>query len=163
MDGKNIADFIDPDIMARLEELEAEEEAREAAGEYVQDIESRADFEVREKAKMIKDRRKIKAIDARLNKSSLHLPRKALALNKVLQALNLKSSDCAVMGDDWPDFQMMKGAGLRICPAQGHEAVKETAHFVTKKSGGNGAVREVCDLILKAQNRYEELLAQALS
>jgi len=86
---------------------------------------------------------------------------KALALDKVLQALNLKSSDCAVMGDDWPDFQMMKGAGLRICPAQGHESVKETAHFVTNKSGGSGAVREVCDLILKAQNRYEELLAQA--
>lgn len=88
---------------------------------------------------------------------------KALALDKVLQALNLKSSDCAVMGDDWPDLQMMKGAGLRICPAQGHEAVKETAHFVTSKSGGSGAVREVCDLILKAQNRYDELLAQALS
>jgi 3-deoxy-D-manno-octulosonate 8-phosphate phosphatase (KDO 8-P phosphatase) len=39
--------------------------------------------------------------------------------------------------------------------------VKDTAHFVTTKAGGSGAVREVCDLILKAQNRYEELLAQA--
>lgn len=86
---------------------------------------------------------------------------KAAALDKILQALALQSSDCAVMGDDWPDFQMMKSAGLKVCPSQGHEAVKETAHFVTSKSGGNGAVREVCDLILKAQNRYEELLAQA--
>ena len=86
---------------------------------------------------------------------------KAVALEKILQLLGLKSSDCAVMGDDWPDFQMMKSAGLRICPAQGHEAVKDTAHFVTTKAGGSGAVREVCDLILKAQNRYEELLAQA--
>jgi 3-deoxy-D-manno-octulosonate 8-phosphate phosphatase (KDO 8-P phosphatase) len=86
---------------------------------------------------------------------------KAAALEKILQALALQSSDCAVMGDDWPDFQMMKSAGLKVCPSQGHEAVKETAHFVTNKSGGNGAVREVCDLILKAQNRYEELLAQA--
>ncbi|WP_062306473.1 KdsC family phosphatase [Polynucleobacter sinensis] len=86
---------------------------------------------------------------------------KALALQNILQALNLRSSDCAVMGDDWPDFQMMKAAGLKVCPAQGHEAVKEIAHFVTAKSGGCGAVREVCDLILKAQNRYEELLNQA--
>lgn len=86
---------------------------------------------------------------------------KALALGKVLHSLGLKSADCAVMGDDWPDLQMMKDAGLRVCPAQGHEAVKETAHYVTNKSGGNGAVREVCDLILKAQNRYEELLSSA--
>jgi 3-deoxy-D-manno-octulosonate 8-phosphate phosphatase (KDO 8-P phosphatase) len=86
---------------------------------------------------------------------------KVVALEKILQSLALKASDCAVMGDDWPDFQMMKSAGLRICPAQGHDAVKEAAHFVTARSGGSGAVREVCDLILKAQNRYEELLAQA--
>jgi 3-deoxy-D-manno-octulosonate 8-phosphate phosphatase (KDO 8-P phosphatase) len=86
---------------------------------------------------------------------------KAVALEKIVQGLGLKSSDCAVMGDDWPDFQMMKSAGLRVCPAQGHEAVKEIAHFVTSRSGGGGAVRELCDLILKAQNRYEELLSQA--
>jgi 3-deoxy-D-manno-octulosonate 8-phosphate phosphatase (KDO 8-P phosphatase) len=65
------------------------------------------------------------------------------------------------MGDDWPDFPMMKQAGLRVCPAQGHEAVREFAHFVTSKAGGGGAVRELCDLILKAQNRYEALLTQA--
>jgi 3-deoxy-D-manno-octulosonate 8-phosphate phosphatase (KDO 8-P phosphatase) len=86
---------------------------------------------------------------------------KAAALENILQSLELKSSDCAVMGDDWPDFPMMKSAGLKACPAQGHEAVKEVAHFVTTRSGGSGAVREVCDLILKAQNRYDELLNQA--
>jgi 3-deoxy-D-manno-octulosonate 8-phosphate phosphatase (KDO 8-P phosphatase) len=86
---------------------------------------------------------------------------KAVALEKILQLLGLKSIECAVMGDDWPDFQMMKSAGLKVCPSQGHEAVKEIAHFVTSRPGGSGAVREVCDLILKAQNRYEELLAQA--
>jgi len=79
----------------------------------------------------------------------------------VVKSLGLTFSDCAVMGDDWPDIQMMKNAGLRICPAQGHEAVKEFAHLVTIRNGGNSAVREVCDLILKAQNRYEELLNQA--
>jgi len=86
---------------------------------------------------------------------------KAIALDQVIQALGISISDCAVMGDDWPDLQMMKNAGLRICPAQGHEAVKEFAHLVTTKSGGNSAVREVSDLILKAQSRYEELLNEA--
>ncbi|WP_353432200.1 HAD hydrolase family protein [Polynucleobacter sp. MWH-UH23A] len=86
---------------------------------------------------------------------------KALALEEVLKSLGLKPSDCAVMGDDWPDLAMMKQAGLRIAPAQAHEAVKEFAHFVTSRMGGNSAVREACDLILKSQNRYEELLNKA--
>jgi len=88
---------------------------------------------------------------------------KAVALEEVLKSLGLKHADCAVMGDDWPDLQMMKHAGLRICPAQGHEAVQEFTHLVTSRSGGNGAVREVCDLILKAQNHYEDLLNKARS
>jgi len=58
---------------------------------------------------------------------------------------------------------MMKNAGFKICPAQAHTAVKEFVHFITPQSGGNSAVREVCDLILKAQNRYEELLNKARS
>jgi 3-deoxy-D-manno-octulosonate 8-phosphate phosphatase (KDO 8-P phosphatase) len=86
---------------------------------------------------------------------------KAIALAEVLKALKLTSSDCAVMGDDWPDLAMMKNAGLKIAPAQAHEAVKEFAHFVTTKAGGNSAVREVCDLILKAQNLYGPLLDKA--
>ena len=88
---------------------------------------------------------------------------KAIALEEVVKSLGLTLADCAVMGDDWPDMQMMKNAGLRISPAQGHEAVKEFAHLVTTRSGGNGAVREICDLILKAQNRYEEMLNKARS
>jgi len=87
---------------------------------------------------------------------------KAIALDQVVKSLGLSPLDCAVMGDDWPDLQMMKNAGFRICPAQGHLAVKEFVHFVTNNTGGNSAVREVCDLILKAQNRYEELLNKAL-
>jgi 3-deoxy-D-manno-octulosonate 8-phosphate phosphatase (KDO 8-P phosphatase) len=87
---------------------------------------------------------------------------KALALDGVLKSLGLTNKDCAVMGDDWPDLAMMKKAGLRIAPAQAHEAVKEFAHFVTSRSGGNSAVREVCDLILQAQGQYEKLLNKAL-
>ena len=86
---------------------------------------------------------------------------KAIALEEVLKSLGLKASDCAVMGDDWPDLAMMKHAGLRIAPAQAHDAVKEFAHFVTIHTGGNSAVREACDLILKAQNHYDDLLNKA--
>jgi 3-deoxy-D-manno-octulosonate 8-phosphate phosphatase (KDO 8-P phosphatase) len=86
---------------------------------------------------------------------------KSIALDQVLKSLGLTQSDCAVMGDDWPDLAMMKNAGLKICPAQAHEAVKESAHYVTTHTGGNSAVREVCDLLLKAQNHYDQLLSKA--
>jgi 3-deoxy-D-manno-octulosonate 8-phosphate phosphatase (KDO 8-P phosphatase) len=69
--------------------------------------------------------------------------------------------DLAVMGDDWPDLSIMQSAGLRIAPAQAHEAVRQVAHYVTQAKGGFGAVREACDLILKAQGHYDLLLAKA--
>ena len=71
--------------------------------------------------------------------------------------------DLAVMGDDWPDLSIMQSAGLRIAPAQAHEAVRQIAHYVTQAKGGFGAVREACDLILKAQGHYDSLLAKAKS
>lgn len=71
--------------------------------------------------------------------------------------------DLAVMGDDWPDLSIMQSAGLRIAPAQAHEAVRQAAHYVTQAKGGFGAVREACDLILKSQGHYDLLLAKAKS
>jgi 3-deoxy-D-manno-octulosonate 8-phosphate phosphatase (KDO 8-P phosphatase) len=50
---------------------------------------------------------------------------------------------------------------LRIAPAQAHEAVRQIAHYVTRAKGGFGAVREACDLILKAQDQYDSLLTKA--
>ncbi len=87
---------------------------------------------------------------------------KKLALLELQQRVTFNPAiDLAVMGDDWPDLSIMQSAGLRIAPAQAHEAVRETAHYVTQAKGGFGAVREACDLILKAQGHYDSLLAKA--
>jgi 3-deoxy-D-manno-octulosonate 8-phosphate phosphatase (KDO 8-P phosphatase) len=83
---------------------------------------------------------------------------KNIALAELLKRVNLNVEDLAVMGDDWPDIPMMLKARLIIAPAQAHTEVLSMAHYVTHHSGGKGAVREVCDLILKAQNYYEPLL-----
>jgi 3-deoxy-D-manno-octulosonate 8-phosphate phosphatase (KDO 8-P phosphatase) len=66
------------------------------------------------------------------------------------------------MGDDWPDLAILPNVYFATCPAQAHDEVKNRAHYITKKTGGNGAVREVCDLILKAQGHYERLLKESL-
>ncbi len=87
---------------------------------------------------------------------------KKLALLELQQQVAFNPGiDLAVMGDDWPDLSIMQSAGLRIAPAQAHEAVRQVAHYVTQAKGGFGAVREACDLILKAQGHYDSLLAKA--
>lgn len=80
---------------------------------------------------------------------------KMTAFNDLLAKLNLDKSQVAYMGDDVIDLPVMKKAGLAITVANAHELVKQNAHIITQKIGGNGAVREVCDLLLKAQGKFE--------
>ena len=86
---------------------------------------------------------------------------KITALEELLKRTTLKASDLAIMGDDWPDLPILMRAGLRIAPAQAHTEVCQIAHYITQAKGGFGAVREACDLILKAQGQYETLLSAA--
>jgi 3-deoxy-D-manno-octulosonate 8-phosphate phosphatase (KDO 8-P phosphatase) len=90
------------------------------------------------------------------------ISKKSEALKNLLDQTGVKLSECAAMGDDWPDLSVLPKVQLAVCPAQAHEEVKKIAHFVTQKKGGAGAVREVCDLILLAQDNYTKLLQDAL-
>ena len=84
------------------------------------------------------------------------------ALQVLLEQTKLTLSDCAAMGDDWPDLSVLPRVHFAACPAQAHEEVKKRVHFITKRMGGAGAVREVCDLILVAQDNYQRLLQESL-
>jgi 3-deoxy-D-manno-octulosonate 8-phosphate phosphatase (KDO 8-P phosphatase) len=66
--------------------------------------------------------------------------------------LNVTPEACAAIGDDLPDLPLLTASGLALTVPCAPEALKQAAHYVTHKSGGHGAVREVCDLILTAQN-----------
>ena len=71
----------------------------------------------------------------------------------------LLSSEIAYMGDDLPDICVLKEVGMACCPFDAVKEVKSTCNFITSKKGGRGAVRELCDFILKAKNiTYEALL-----
>jgi 3-deoxy-D-manno-octulosonate 8-phosphate phosphatase (KDO 8-P phosphatase) len=76
----------------------------------------------------------------------------------LLQQLQLDWADLAVMGDDWPDLPLMRRAGFACAPANAHAEVKAVAHHVTTARGGDGAARELCDLLLMACGRYAALL-----
>jgi 3-deoxy-D-manno-octulosonate 8-phosphate phosphatase (KDO 8-P phosphatase) len=88
---------------------------------------------------------------------------KRVAFAELLAQTGVKPEECGYMGDDWPDLAVMLQCGFAAAPANAHPDVLSRAHWVSDKVGGHGAVREVTDLILRAQNRYDALLAAACS
>lgn len=83
---------------------------------------------------------------------------KMAALKSIMADSGLKPYQLAYMGDDWLDLPLLNRVGLALTPANGVAEVKEVAHYITLAAGGAGAVREVCDLILEAQNQRAQLL-----
>ena len=79
-------------------------------------------------------------------------------LREILKDTGLKAENVAYVGDDWTDIPVLKRAGLACAPANALPEVKAVSHFITKKEGGAGAVREVCDLILKSQGHWKEIM-----
>ena len=65
------------------------------------------------------------------------------------------------MGDDWPDLPLVIHAAFACAPPNAHAEVLARAHYVTRRAGGAGAVRELCDVLLVASGRYAQLLEQA--
>lgn len=81
----------------------------------------------------------------------------------LLKTLGLGWHEVAVMGDDWPDLPMMRRAAVAAAPANAHEQVLTQAHFVTRREGGHGAARELCDLLLMARGAYVRQLDALLN
>jgi 3-deoxy-D-manno-octulosonate 8-phosphate phosphatase (KDO 8-P phosphatase) len=85
---------------------------------------------------------------------------KLAAAQALLAQLQLGWADTAAIGDDWPDLPLLHRAAFACAPANAHAEVKAVAHHVTSASGGHGAAREFCDLLLMAAGRYATLLEQ---
>jgi 3-deoxy-manno-octulosonate cytidylyltransferase (CMP-KDO synthetase) len=73
-------------------------------------------------------------------------------LEKLIQKLNIHMEEVAYLGDDLADLPVLKQVGFPIAVKNAVAEVKDIALYITKKTGGDGAVREVCDLVLKARN-----------
>ena len=77
---------------------------------------------------------------------------------EALADVGLTKEQVAYIGDDLTDVVVMHRVGLAIATANARPEVKAQAHYVTTAPGGSGAVREVVELILKAQGYWEEIL-----
>ncbi len=83
--------------------------------------------------------------------------KKLECLQRITQELGITLNEVAYIGDDLPDLRPMLAAALPCCPADAVPEVREIAKYVASVGGGQGAVREITDLILKAQGKYPEL------
>lgn len=84
---------------------------------------------------------------------------KLTALNELLVNIGLSLEECAYIGDDWPDIKALQSVGFAVAVANANGEVVKRVDMVTTRTGGQGAVRELCDLILKATGQYEAMLA----
>jgi 3-deoxy-D-manno-octulosonate 8-phosphate phosphatase (KDO 8-P phosphatase) len=84
---------------------------------------------------------------------------KLTTLKQLVDKLGIKFSQVAYLGDDLPDLPVIMQVGLGLTVPNGHKTVRQYAQAITISSGGNGAVREVCDLLLEAGGHMPALLA----
>lgn len=79
-------------------------------------------------------------------------------INEILADAKLDPAEVAYIGDDFTDVVVMRRVGFSIATANARPEVKEVAHYVTTAPGGQGAVREVVEMLLRAQGKWEEIL-----
>lgn len=86
---------------------------------------------------------------------------KLLAYEEILRQAGAADAQVAYVGDDLPDIPLLKRAGLAVAVGDAAAEVKRVAHFVTTARGGEGAVREAVELILKSQGKWEGIIEKA--
>ena len=85
---------------------------------------------------------------------------KAAVLEAIMAEEKVGSEHVAYMGDDLPDLAVMSRVALAIAPSNARPEVKAAAHWVTKARGGQGAVRECAEVILKSRKAWDHILAR---
>jgi 3-deoxy-D-manno-octulosonate 8-phosphate phosphatase (KDO 8-P phosphatase) len=86
---------------------------------------------------------------------------KYATFEKIITFHKLKSKDVAFIGDDIIDLKVMRSCGLSACPSDALDYVQTRVDVVTKATGGNGAVREVADLVLASTGVLDKILKEA--
>jgi len=88
---------------------------------------------------------------------------KRTAFEHLLKQTGCDEQACGFIGDDLIDLPILSRVGFSASVPNGHPDVTSRVHYVTKATGGRGAAREICDLILRAQGNYEKTLATYLT
>lgn len=79
---------------------------------------------------------------------------KVEVLQKYMETNSLKPEQIVYMGDDIPDYHVMKMVGLPVCPADASSEIKDISLYISQYNGGKGAVRDIIEQVLKAQDKW---------
>jgi 3-deoxy-D-manno-octulosonate 8-phosphate phosphatase (KDO 8-P phosphatase) len=74
--------------------------------------------------------------------------------NAFIKKYNLNKSVVLFMGDDIPDYEVMKEAGVSVCPSDADSEIKKVASYISDKRGGEGCVRDVIEQVLRLHNKW---------
>ncbi len=88
---------------------------------------------------------------------------KMAAYEECMQKAGVTEDEVAYLGDDLPDMPLARRSGLAVATANAVFELKAVSHYITQAPGGKGAAREVIELILKSQGRWEEAVPKALA
>ena len=99
-----------------------------------------------------------RAKDLKITKICQNASPKLKVYQRLLREMKLKDEQVCFIGDDLPDIAVLKRVGLSVSVPNGAGEVKRVVDYVTKREGGNGAVREIVELILKTSGKWQGLL-----
>ncbi len=100
---------------------------------------------------------KIRAKELNIKRVYMGMTSKKEAFEEIRREFRVESEEICVMGDDLVDLPLMLDSGVAVAVPDAPEYVKAKANYVTKKRGGKGAVREVTDMLIKVQGKWDNL------
>lgn len=101
-----------------------------------------------------------RAKDMHIDKVYQNAHRKSEVFKKILNDFKVSPEEVCFIGDDVIDISVLKKVGFAICAPNAVSEVKNEVHYITKREGGRGAVREVIDMILKTQGKWDEAIKE---
>lgn len=101
-----------------------------------------------------------RAEDLKIDFLVQHQGGKIEGVESILRQTGLKWADVCYVGDDIVDIAVLERAGLGVAVGDGVAEARAAAHYVTKAPGGNGAIREIVEMILKAQNKWKRVVSE---
>jgi 3-deoxy-D-manno-octulosonate 8-phosphate phosphatase (KDO 8-P phosphatase) len=101
-----------------------------------------------------------RADDLKIDFVVQHEGGKIEGVEAILRQTGLKWGDICYVGDDVVDIGVLDRVGLAVAPGDGVAEARAAAHYVTKTGGGNGAIREIVEMILKAQNKWKLVVSE---
>ncbi|MBI3990869.1 MAG: HAD-IIIA family hydrolase [Candidatus Omnitrophica bacterium] len=101
---------------------------------------------------------KRRARELKITRLCQNVKNKSMVYQKLLRKYRITPDEVCYVGDDLPDLSVIRQTGLSAAVPDAAEDVRNAAHYITRRKGGEGAVREIVELIMKVQGKWENVI-----